>query len=126
MTIALVPWIVLAGGTGALVRYLLITALPLTQARPLPRGVLVVNLLGSLIAGITLGLVYRSLISMDVALIVWVGFCGGLTTFSTVAVETILIGRERPRLGWWNIGVTTVGGCACAAVGFAFAGLLGT
>ena len=125
MTLALVPWIVLAGGAGALVRYLAISALPMTTSRPFPRGVLVANLLGSLIAGITLGLVSRSLISMDGALIVWVGFCGGLTTFSTVAVETVLIGREAPRRAWGNIGVTVVAGCASAAVGFALINLLG-
>ena len=124
MTLGLIPWILLAGGTGTLLRFLVILALPTTVARPFPRGVLVVNLVGSLIAGITFGLVSSALISMDVALIVWVGFCGGLTTFSTVAVETLLIGREQPRLAWWNIGVTVVAGCASAGLGFALVRVL--
>ncbi len=119
MTLAIVPWAVLAGGVGALVRYLIIGAMPVSEARPFPRGVLLVNGLGSLIAGVTLGFVNTGALSMDAALIVWAGLCGGLTTFSTVAVETILIGRERASLAWVNIVSNVVLGCASAGLGFA-------
>lgn len=119
MTLAMVPWAVLAGGLGALVRYLIVSAMPTSESRPFPRGVLLVNALGSLIAGITLGLVTTDTITMDTALITWAGLCGGLTTFSTVAVETILIGRERASLAWVNIVSNVVLGCASAGAGFA-------
>lgn len=119
MTLAIVPWAVLAGGIGALVRYLIINAMPISESRPFPRGVLLVNAVGSLIAGVTLGFVATDSITMDAALIIWAGLCGGLTTFSTVAVETILIGRERMSLAWVNIVSNVVLGCASAGVGFA-------
>lgn len=118
MTIAIVPWAVLAGGVGSLVRYLIIRALPASESRLFPRGVLLVNALGSLLAGVTLGLVATDTIAMDVALIIWAGLCGGLTTFSTVAVDTVLIGRERASLAWSNIGSNVVLGCASTGVGF--------
>lgn len=124
MTPAIVPWAVLAGGVGALVRYLVMTAMPVSESRPFPRGVLLVNSLGSLIAGVTLGLVNTETIPMEAALIIWAGLCGGLTTFSTVAVETILIGRERASLAWVNIVSNVVLGCASAGAGFAFVLLL--
>jgi CrcB protein len=119
MTLAIVPWAVLGGGLGALMRYLIATAMPISESRAFPRGVLLVNTLGSLIAGITLGLVTTDTITMDAALIIWAGLCGGLTTFSTVAVETILIGRERAGLAWVNIALNVVLGCASAGAGFA-------
>jgi CrcB protein len=109
---------VLAGGLGAVARFLVISALPVTSTRLFPVGVLTVNALGSLLAGITLGLLSSHVINFDFALIMWAGLCGGLTTFSTVAVETIVIGRNRPRIAWLNIGVTVIGGCASAAIGF--------
>jgi CrcB protein len=124
MTLAIVPWAVLAGGVGALVRFLIITALPVSESRPFPRGVLLVNTLGSLVAGVTLGFVNTDTITMDAALIIWAGLCGGLTTFSTVAVETILIGRERSSLAWMNMVSNVVLGCASAGVGFALVLLL--
>jgi CrcB protein len=124
MTLAIVPWAVLAGGIGALVRYLIITAMPNSESRLFPRGVLLVNTIGSLIAGVTLGFVTTDTITMDAALIIWAGLCGGLTTFSTVAVETILIGRERASLAWVNIVSNVVVGCASAGVGFALVLLL--
>jgi CrcB protein len=124
MTLAIVPWAVLAGGVGALVRYLILTAMPVSESRPFPRGVLLVNALGSLIAGVTLGFVDTDTISMDVALITWAGLCGGLTTFSTVAVETILIGRERASLAGANIVSNVVLGCASAGIGFTLVLLL--
>ena len=82
------------------------------------------NALGSLIAGVALGLLNTGTISMDAALIIWAGLCGGLTTFSTVAVETILIGRERASLAWVNIVSNVVLGCVSAGVGFALVVLL--
>lgn len=118
MSFAVVPFVVLAGGLGAVARFLVISALPVTRTRLFPVGVLTVNALGSLLAGITLGLLSFHVIDFDFALIMWAGLCGGLTTFSTVAVDTIVIGRNRPRIAWLNIGVTVIVGCACAAIGF--------
>lgn len=87
----------LAGATGALSRYGVSAAFARMPAR-LPGAVLIVNVVGSLVGGIVLGLAQTGVISHDLRLILLTGFAGGLTTFSTLSVETIqlvMIGRWR-------------------------------
>jgi CrcB protein len=84
----------LAGGIGATVRYLLQKLWPAVGSR-IPMGVLVANALGSLIAGAALGVVLTGNAPAFVAAIIIAGFCGGLTTFSTFAVETVQLGQAR-------------------------------
>jgi CrcB protein len=110
-------WLALAGGVGAVMRFALTLALPRREADSFPRAILVVNTVGSLVAGVTLGLVLVDALTFDAALVVWVGFCGGLTTFSTFAVETVLLGRVRMRLAWRNIAFTVILGLLAATVG---------
>jgi len=110
-------WLALAGGVGAVVRFALTLALPRREADSFPRAILLVNTVGSLVAGVTLGLVLVDALTFDIALVVWVGFCGGLTTFSTFAVETVLLGRVRMRLAWRNIAITVILGLLAATVG---------
>ena len=65
------------------------------------KAVLIVNVVGSLVGGIVLGLVQAGLIGADLRLILLSGFAGGLTTFSTFSVETIqllMVGRWRSAL----------------------------
>lgn len=86
-----------AGALGAVLRYATSIAFGRMPAR-LPWAVLLVNVVGSLIGGIVLGLVQSGIIGDDLRLILLSGFAGGLTTFSTLSVETIqlvLLGRWR-------------------------------
>lgn len=54
-----------------------------------PFGTLFVNILGSIILGILLfGFDERGNLSSTLKLFIGVGFCGGLTTFSTFSFET--------------------------------------
>lgn len=92
MTPLLILAVAVGGALGAVVRQL--TSLSLAGRGRIPWGVLVVNVVGSFIAGLALGL------PLDPAwqLIILSGFCGGLTTFSTLSVETlqlILDGKRR-------------------------------
>ncbi|OFO00575.1 camphor resistance protein CrcB [Streptococcus sp. HMSC074B11] len=73
-------YLALACGVGALVRYFLST---LNQERVLPLGTLLANLLGCFL----IGLFYNHVESKEVYLILATGFCGGLTTFSTLNDE---------------------------------------
>jgi CrcB protein len=123
---ALVVVVALAAGAfGALLRYATSTLLGRTGAN-LPWAVLLVNVVGSLIGGIVIGLVQTGAIGMDARLIVLSGFAGGLTTFSTFSVETVqlaLTGRWRTALG--SVLANLALGIAAAGIGFAAAGGFG-
>ncbi len=92
MTGLLILAVAVGGALGAVVRQL--TSVSLAGRGRIPWGVLVVNVVGSLIAGLALGMP----LDPTWQLIVLTGFCGGLTTFSTLSVETlqlILDGKRR-------------------------------
>jgi CrcB protein len=82
----------LVGGLATVARYLVSRAY---ARRPgLPWAVFTVNVIGSAIGGIAVGLSITGVISPDVRLILLGGLAGGLTTFSTWSVETIQLVRE--------------------------------
>lgn len=61
-----------------------------------PYGTLFVNVLGSFIIGLVMYyLDANELISLEMRILLTTGFCGGLTTFSTFAFETINFLKER-------------------------------
>ena len=77
----------------------------------------VVNVLGSLILGLLLGLPYRPRIQ----LLVGIGFCGSLTTFSSWMVNSVdLIYQGRPMAAVGLIGLTLGLGIGAAWVGNLF------
>lgn len=83
----------LAGGLGAVVRFGLQKHWP-AHGFHIPLGVLVANVVGSFIAGFATYLALNgSEAALPFALIVVTGFCGGLTTFSTFAVETVQLSQ---------------------------------
>ena len=75
-----IMYLALACGVGALVRYFLSRY---NQGSVLPLGTLIANLLGCFL----IGLFYNYVESKEVYLILATGFCGGLTTFSTLNDE---------------------------------------
>jgi fluoride exporter len=80
--------------------------------RRLPWGILLVNVAGSFLLGmlVALGL------SGSTLAVLGVGFCGGLTTYSTFAVQTTRLG---PRDGAVNAVLTLVLALAAATLGYA-------
>lgn len=109
MTVLLVA---LGGGLGASLRFVLAHYLDRQHLdNQWPTGTLVVNVLGSFLLGLFVAL---SLSGTWLALL-GTGFCGGLTTYSAFAVQTVGLGRRR---GTAYALVTVAAGLAAAYAGF--------
>ena len=103
-------WVALGASVGAPLRF----ALGRRFDGVLPWGTLAVNVAASLVLGLCVG---WSVGGAPLAL-VGAGFCGGMSTYSSFAVQT----RDLGRGGGSAYAVLTLGsGLAAAAVGFWFA-----
>ena len=84
----------LAGSVGAVARYLVDGAVQDRTSGWFPFGTFVVNVTGSLIIGLVAGLVTNHVGGSAAKAIAGAGFCGGLTTWSTVSWETARLAEE--------------------------------
>jgi len=130
----------LVGALGALLRYALVTAgagargaaRATTHQRrwpsggdekhPFPSGVLAANTIASLIAGVAAALTAAGTTGR---LLATAAFCGGLSTLSTLAIDTVSLWRAgRHTAAVVNLGVTAAAGVLAAAGGYFAARLL--
>lgn len=103
---------------GATARYALASV---WRAR-FPWSILAANVIGSFVLGI---LLVRA--QDDVYLFLGVGFCGALTTFSTFALDTLLLAREgRAPAAGVNVLASVAGSIAAFAAGLLLAGAIGS
>ena len=113
-------WILaaLACGLGATVRY---GIAHIDREPRFPWTTVVSNAIGSAVLG-AVAAALDSGASASVGLIVGAGFAGGLTTFSTLAVDAVVLLNER-RSGafWWYLGGTLTVGVLAAFAGYAVA-----
>ena len=110
--------VIVAGAVGALLRHVVSRRFSGTRTS-FPWAVLVVNVAGSAIGGLVLGLATAGAVSSDVQLILLTGFCGGLTTFSTFSVETIqLVLDGKARTALVSVALNLVLGVGVAALAF--------
>jgi fluoride exporter len=121
MTIVVWAGVVVLGGAGAVLRFLIDRAIASRVARPFPFGTLTVNLTGAVLLGLLSGLT----LSHQMALLAGTAFVGSYTTFSTWMLETQRLAEERqvwPAAA--NIVVSVVLGVAAALLGQWIAGRL--
>jgi len=115
VTVWLALTIAVVGALAATARY----AVTLLLAGRVGWAVFVVNVVGSAIGGGVLALAERAEISADLRLVLLTGLCGGLTTFSTLGVETIqLVLAGRVRAAALSVGANLAVGVGAAAGAF--------
>ena len=80
-------FVFIGGGLGSVLRYIIGRYLNDSESG-FPLGTFTVNILGSLLIGIIIGLAAKNnMLSQNQTLLLATGFCGGFTTFSTFAYE---------------------------------------
>ncbi len=110
--------VALGGGLGSVGRYLVSKYIQ----GSFPWGTLTVNLLGSLLIGILVGMVAKGSLSPEMKLMLVTGFCGGFTTFSTFANESLsLLKTGNVLLMALYVGISVTAGILAAWLGMQLA-----
>ena len=78
-------WVAAGGAAGSVMRYLVSRWI---VAASFPWATFTVNIVGSLLIGLLVGLASKETLSAEMRLLLVTGFCGGFTTFSTFANES--------------------------------------
>lgn len=113
MTVVLVA---LGAAVGAPLRYLIERAVRARMQSRFPAGILLVNVLGSLVFGVVVG----GLVSPQLQALLGVGLCGALTTYSAFGLDTVVLAERRERLlASAYVLASLVAGLAAALVGLA-------
>jgi CrcB protein len=114
MSFALVLGVGVAGGVGAIARFLLDGAVSSAAGRGFPLGTLAVNLSGAFVLGAFVGLA----LSTGAYKLLGLGLIGAYTTFSTWTFETHRLAEEdRMMPAWLNLAVSLALGLLAAWLG---------
>jgi CrcB protein len=116
--------IAVAGAIGAPARYLVERAVAARSRDRFPLGTLVVNVTGSFLLGLVLGLGLYHAFASTPRTVIGTGFCGAYTTFSAFAYETVVLAEAgAPRTALANAALGAVVPTLAAAAGMALAAL---
>ncbi|GGF24860.1 fluoride efflux transporter CrcB [Subtercola lobariae] len=119
--------VALAGGVGAVVRFVVDGLIRDHVRASYPVGTTVINVTGSFLLGLITALAVGAALSDDWRLIIGTGFLGGYTTFSTASFETVRLtqtGRYAAALAN-GLGML-VASVAAAALGYYLGSLSGS
>lgn len=116
MTVVTALLVAAGAAVGAPTRYLLDRALQSTHGTAFPWGTFTVNVTAALLLGFVLGGPAPGVVSAALG----TGFCGALSTWSTLGYETVRLAEERrPSSAVLNVVMSTFAGLGAAAVGLA-------
>jgi fluoride exporter len=122
-----VTWLLVAVGAavGAPMRYLIDRGVQARHDSLFPWGTFAANVTGSLILGLIVGGTLAAAVPGSLVALVGTGFCGALTTYSTLSFETVRLLEQRATFyGLLNAGASIVAGLGAASVGLAVAAAL--
>ena len=90
------PCLLIGGGFGSLLRYILSSIIQKQSASLFPYGILIVNLIGAALIGFLWGLFQNIIVSTNLRIFIFIAILGAFTTFSTFSLETfsLLKGRQ--------------------------------
>ncbi|HEV7622526.1 MAG TPA: fluoride efflux transporter CrcB [Amnibacterium sp.] len=126
MTPGVLALVAVSGGLGAVARYLLDLAIRSRIGTAFPAGTALINLSGSLLLGLLVGLADAGAVPTALRLVAGTGFLGGYTTFSAASVETVALVAARRRVAAVANGVGVPIACVLlAAAGLALGSLAG-
>lgn len=116
MTVAMV---LVGGAIGAPLRYLTDLLVQSRHDSVFPWGTFLVNVAGSLVLGVTMGVVGSVEAPAWLVPLVGIGVCGAFTTFSTFGYETFtLIRTERWTMAASYLVLSICGGLAATGLGY--------
>ena len=114
-----------AGAVGAVARYVLHALVHDRVGGVFPWGSFLINVSGSLLLGLIAGFALYHGLSDTPKAVLGSGFCGGFTTFSTFAYDTVGLAEEGAHTtALVNVVASTAAALVAAGVGLAVAGVL--
>ena len=116
--------VALAAGVGAVSRHLIDRVVVAHVRTQLPVGTFLVNISGSLLLGVVVGLGAHHGLGDRLVTVVGAGFAGGYTTLSTWAWITLVLAEEREvRAALLNVAGSIAAGLLAAGAGLGLARL---
>lgn len=114
--------IAIGGAAGSLLRYAVSTYTHRFADAGFPWGTLAVNLTGCFLIGFLWEVFDRAAAGPEARALVFIGFLGGFTTFSSFGLETLNLMRDGEfKMAAINIAAQNVAGIALAAGGYLLA-----
>jgi CrcB protein len=117
MTLLLVAF---GAAVGAPLRYLTDRFIQARHDSIFPWGTLTVNVAGSFILGVLVGMAMAGRVDSAILTVLGPGFCGALTTYSTFGYETLRLAEDGSHfLAGVNIATSLLAGLGAAFIGVA-------
>lgn len=112
------------GAVGSMLRYAVSYAVSKYAQHPFPFGTFIINIVGSLLIGVLFGLAARNQwLQEGGMLLLATGFCGGFTTFSAFALESVnLMQKGQSVTAIIYIGLSVIVGLLLCRLGIWLAG----
>jgi CrcB protein len=120
----IIAGLIVAGGGGAVLRYLVDRSVQRRVGTDFPLGILLVNVSGCLVLGILTGAALHHGLSAAGVTVAGTGLVGAYTTFSTFTFDTVRLAENQQwAYSILNVLVSVVVGVGAAAAGLALGSL---